>query len=59
MSLISVEESLFENAKKTPDKVAVIAGSDRLTYRALARNICAAWQSFKNRKDLQVGESKC
>ena len=56
MSLISLEESLFDNAKKNPSKTAVVVGNNRLSYDEVVQNIKAAYLQLKNRSDLKAGD---
>ena len=44
--MISIEQSIWNNASKTPDKVAVKSGKDSITYNELCRKICAARNYF-------------
>ena len=56
MSLVSLEESIFENAKINPSKIAVIVGNCRLSYYEIVQNIKTAYLYFRNRSDLMAGD---
>ena len=56
MSLSSIEKSLFENAKKSPSKTAVVVGNSRLSYDEVVQNVVFAYLHFKNRSDLRPGD---
>lgn len=44
--MISIEQSIWNNASKTPDKAAVKSGKDCVTYDELRKKICAARNYF-------------
>ncbi|WP_300725348.1 class I adenylate-forming enzyme family protein [uncultured Bacteroides sp.] len=44
----SIEQSIWNNAKKNPDKIALKSGKEAVSYRDLCSNILAAKNFFEN-----------
>jgi len=54
--MISIESQIAKHAEETPDKIAVISGKKRLTYRELWDNIMHAASIFSQQLHMQPKE---
>jgi len=55
--MLSIEQSLWQQAALNPDKTAVISGKDSATYSQLTQRILSAKKMLQNLPDYQEGRS--
>ena len=54
---MTIEESIWNHAAESPDKIAVKSGKDSCTYRELTERIAAAAEKYRSLPGYAAGRS--